>query len=101
MKIKDFIRLRDCYRTMCDIILQENGGDSNTDRDLGGIKLGQVAHVLKELDSKCVICEKCKGTGNFDIVPDIIVKEVCTINCPDCHGSGGYFREYEITTYFE
>ena len=100
MKIKDLIKLRDCYSTMCDIILQENGGDYNSDRDLGSIKLGNVAFVLNELDSKCVVCEKCKGTGNFDIAPDSIFKEGCTIECPDCNGSGGYFREYDINIYF-
>ena len=99
MKIKNFIILRDCYHTMCDIILQENG-DNYTERDLWNIKLGQVGFVLDELNSKCVICEKCGGTGTVHIEPDSVLKEGCEIYCPTCKGSGGYFREYDINTHF-
>jgi hypothetical protein len=65
-------------------------GDTDEDKAIDRITLGDIRAFLDGIESKVVKCDYCNGSGGF---PD---NEAGFKSCPKCNGDGGYFRETHI-----
>ena len=65
-------------------------GDTDENKAIDRITLGDIKAFLDGIESKVVKCDYCNGAGGF---PD---NESGFKACPKCNGDGGYFRETHI-----
>jgi hypothetical protein len=65
-------------------------GDSDEDKVIDRITLGDIKDFIEKTESKTCKCDYCNGSGGF---PD---NEAGFKPCPRCNGDGGYFKETSI-----